>query len=647
MRAEIISVGTEIVLGSLVDTNAAFVAEKMASLGMGVSRISAVGDSREDLYQTLEETLRRADLILITGGLGPTEDDITKEVLSKLVGERLVLDEGILAGIRRRFRGQRIPEKAIRKQAMIPASAKRIPNPVGTAPGIILEKGDKTIILLPGVPREMKSMMEDGVYPYLFSRLKAGECIRSRTLKVWGMGESQVNEKIGDIMLQQSNPRVGLLAKRGEVHISITGQFAPEVVDEKIKAVEEEIRERLGSSIWGADEETLEGIVARLLKKRGLRIAVAESCTGGLVSHRLTNIPGSSDYFTYGIIGYTSRAKSIFLGVPASLIKKRGAVSPEVAKKMAQGVRKAGEAHLGLGITGIAGPSGGSPSKPVGLVYIGISSSEGEICERFIFPGDREDIKWKASQGALDMLRRYLSAPYPAGRRNYFRKESYVKSIKAKEGEIFDIELEEDLIKRNEELARKNRDLLDKNKITAIDVMGSVGSGKTSLIKNMVSRLKGKYRLGVVAGDLTTTLDAQRIKEEGVEVIQVNTGKECHLDANLIRRALKEFDLGRMDFLFIENVGNLICPAEFPLGSHKRAVVVSVTEGPWMVTKHPYIFSEADLVVINKIDLARAMGVSVESIGEDVHRIKPGLKTIPTNCLTGEGIEEIIKVLFL
>lgn len=408
MRAEIVSVGTEILLGNLVDTNAAFIAEKMASLGISISRINAVGDRWQDLYQTLEETLRRVDLIVITGGLGPTEDDITKEVLSRLMGENLVLDEGILAGIRRRFRGHRIPEEAAHKQAMIPASAKKIPNPVGTAPGIILEKDDKTIILLPGVPREMRKMMEGELYPYLLSRLKARECIRSRTLKVWGMGESQVNEKIADIMLRQSNPKVGLLAKRGEVHISITGQFAPEVVGEKIKTVEDQIRGRLGSSIWGVDEETLEGIVARLLKKRGLRIAVAESCTGGLVSHRLTNIPGSSDYFTYGIIGYSNQAKSIFLGVPASLIKRRGAVSPEVAKKMAQGVRKAGEAHLGLGITGIAGPSGGSRNKPVGLVYIALSSPEGEICKRFLFPGGREDIKWKASQGALDMLRRHL-----------------------------------------------------------------------------------------------------------------------------------------------------------------------------------------------------------------------------------------------
>ena len=222
-----------------------------------------------------------------------------------------------------------------------------------------------------------------------------------------------------------------------------------------------------------------------------------------------------------------------------------------------------------------------------------------------------------------------------------------MKSIKAKEGEIFDIELEEDLLKKNEELAKKNKHLLDKNKVMAIDIMGSVGAGKTSLIKNLIVRLKKRRRLSVIAGDLTTTIDAERIKEEKVEVVQVNTGKECHLDANLIARALKEFDLENLDILFIENVGNLICPAEFPLGSHKRIVVVSLTEGPWMVTKHPYIFREADLVVINKIDLAQAMNVSVESITKDVHQLRPELRTIPTNCLTGQGIEEIIKALSL
>jgi len=220
------------------------------------------------------------------------------------------------------------------------------------------------------------------------------------------------------------------------------------------------------------------------------------------------------------------------------------------------------------------------------------------------------------------------------------------KVIKAEEGEIFDIELEEDLLKKNKELAQGNKRLLDKHKILAVDVMGSIGSGKTSLIKHLASRLKENYSLGVIAGDLTTTIDADRIRDEGVEVVQVNTGKECHLDANLIGKALKKFDLEALNILFIENVGNLICPADFPLGSHKRIVVISVTEGPWMVIKHPYIFLEADLVAINKIDLTKSMGVSPQKLTEDIHKINPTVKVVQTNCIKGEGVGEIVEALF-
>jgi len=220
-----------------------------------------------------------------------------------------------------------------------------------------------------------------------------------------------------------------------------------------------------------------------------------------------------------------------------------------------------------------------------------------------------------------------------------------MEPIKAEEGEIFDIELEEDLLRKNEELARRNRKILDEYKIQAIDIMGSIGTGKTSLIKNLVFHLKGKYEIGVIAGDLTTTIDADRIEKEGIKVIQVNTGKECHLDANLIKKALKKFDLGALDLLFIENVGNLICPADFPLGSHRRIVLVSVTEGPWMVRKHPYIFSQADVVVINKIDLAEAMKVSPEKLADDVYKINPAVKVIPANCMAGKGMKEIIQAL--
>ena len=224
-------------------------------------------------------------------------------------------------------------------------------------------------------------------------------------------------------------------------------------------------------------------------------------------------------------------------------------------------------------------------------------------------------------------------------------QRTQLQVVKSEEGEIFDIELEEDLLEKNRLLAEENRRLLDQHRVIAIDIMGSVGSGKTSLIMQMTSRLRGKCSIGVIAGDLTTTIDAERMKSLGAEVVQINTGKECHLDANLVKKALASLDLERMDLLFIENVGNLICPAEFPLGSHKRAVVISVTEGPYMVVKHPYIFMDADVVAINKMDLARAMGVDMRQLERDALKIKPDLRVIRTNCLTGEGVDQVIQAL--
>lgn len=222
-----------------------------------------------------------------------------------------------------------------------------------------------------------------------------------------------------------------------------------------------------------------------------------------------------------------------------------------------------------------------------------------------------------------------------------------MKVVEPGEGEILDIELDEDLLKRNRELAVENRRLLDQYKVHAIDVMGSIGSGKTSLITQLVTRLMGKHRMAAIAGDLTTSIDAERISSSGASVIQINTGRECHLDANLVKKAISELNLEGIDLLLIENVGNLICPADFPLGSHQRIVVISVTEGPYIVVKHPFIFIDADAVAINKIDLAQAMDVKIEQLEVQLLAIKPALKVARINCLTGEGIEGLIKVLEL
>jgi hydrogenase nickel incorporation protein HypB len=222
-----------------------------------------------------------------------------------------------------------------------------------------------------------------------------------------------------------------------------------------------------------------------------------------------------------------------------------------------------------------------------------------------------------------------------------------LKIIRPDKGEIFDIELDEDLLRKNQDLAKENKKLLDSHKVLAIDIMGSVGSGKTSLVTQLVKRLRNKYRIAALAGDTTTTIDAEQIKSAGADVLEINTGKECHLDANLVRKALKELNLKKLDLLFIENVGNIICPADFPLGSHKRIVVLSLTEGPYVVLKHPFSFMDADVVAINKVDLTKATGVTPEEFEKQLKELKPSLKAVRTNSATGKGIADVIKALGL
>jgi len=222
-----------------------------------------------------------------------------------------------------------------------------------------------------------------------------------------------------------------------------------------------------------------------------------------------------------------------------------------------------------------------------------------------------------------------------------------LKIIRPGKGEIFDIELDEDLLRKNQDLAKENKKLLDSHKILAIDIMGSVGSGKTSLVTQLIKKLRNKYRIAALAGDTTTTIDAEQIKSAGADVLEINTGKECHLDANLVRKALKELNLKKLDLLFIENVGNIICPADFPLGSHKRIVVLSLTEGPYVVLKHPFSFMDADVVAINKVDLSKATKIAPEEFEKQLKELKPSLKVVRTNCATGKGIAEVVKALGL
>ena len=404
--SEIICVGTELLLGDVIDTNSACIGKMLSSLGVDIFYKSTVGDNPDRIKKVVDHALKRSDIVIICGGLGPTEDDITKQVVSEVLKKKLVVDRDVVQKIKEKFINRVVANKTILKQAMIPTSAKIIPNPVGTAPGIILEDKGKIVILLPGVPEELRAMIPQ-VEDYLLKTIKPRVVIKSRVLRVSGMGESDVNNKISSFMAGE-NPTVALLAKKGEVHIRITAKFPPEKVDSEIFKTEKAIRDKIGSYIFGVDDETLEQVVGKLLIQKNLTISLAESCSGGLVSHRLTNVSGISKCYLCGIVSYSNQAKAELLGVPEELIREKGAVSPEVAREMARGVRKITGTDISLGITGIAGPTGGTREKPVGLVYIALSTQEGEICRRYVFSGDRESIKWKASQTALDLLRRHL-----------------------------------------------------------------------------------------------------------------------------------------------------------------------------------------------------------------------------------------------
>jgi len=409
MRAEIISVGTELLLGQITDTNATFLARLLASHGVDVLFKQTVGDNLERVQSAVALALSRADLVVMTGGLGPTEDDLTAQAVARAVGVPLVFDQAVADSIRAFFEARRrTAPDSVYRQAQIPAGARVIPNTRGTAPGLMVTAGERTIFMFPGVPHEMEGLVASGLVPWLQDRA-GGVVIRSRVLRIAGLGESLVEERVRDL-IHGTNPTVAPLAKQGEVHLRITAKGRPTEAESLIAGMETALRERLGDAVFGVDEQTLHEVTARLLIERRQTLAIAESCTGGMVAARLTEIPGSSAFLLAGFVAYSNEAKVRDLDVAPGLITEFGAVSAPVAEAMARGARDRAGAAVGLAVTGIAGPTGATPSKPIGLVYCSIVTGDQVRTEELRFgehPG-RQGIRHLATQSALNLLRLVL-----------------------------------------------------------------------------------------------------------------------------------------------------------------------------------------------------------------------------------------------
>lgn len=410
MNAEVIAIGTELLLGFVVNTNTTALGRMLAGLGIDCTRQVTVGDNPARLAEAIQTALGRADLVITCGGLGPTVDDVTLETIGRATGRRLILNRPILRGIEARFKRQKIRMPASnRRQGLLPEGAIPFPNQLGTAPGFLLKlKNSKILVALPGQPAEMLPMGERHLVPRL-KKLSGGRILRSRTLKLTGATESEVDAKVRDLLALEGAATVGIYAHPGQVDLRITASGRSErEVKRRIAAVERRILARVRGLFYGADDETLEGVVGQLLKKNRKTLAVAESCTGGLVSERITRISGSSSYFLGGVVSYSNEIKSIGLSVPPLLLRRHGAVSPRIAGAMAEGTRRLAGSDFGLAVTGIAGPTGGSKTKPVGLVYIALNWAGGTRMTESLFSGNRAIIRFKASQAALNLLRLHL-----------------------------------------------------------------------------------------------------------------------------------------------------------------------------------------------------------------------------------------------
>jgi nicotinamide-nucleotide amidase len=414
MNAEIIAIGSELLTPFRQDTNSLFLTDRLNTLGIEVDFKSVVGDNREHLVQSARIAFGRADVIFFMGGLGPTEDDLTRECVAEALGIELRRDPGLTGDLYKWFAGRRMkmPDSNL-KQADVLSGAVSLPNANGTAPGQWLETewaGRKlVIVLLPGPPREIKPLFDEQVMPRLRA-IAPGELIATRVLKVAMLGESACDELAAKVYKKYRDIQTTILAGAGEVQIHLRGRAKSlELAKGKVDRLADELEDALEPHLFSSAGESLEQIVGYYLDMRGVTIATAESCTGGLVAERLTSVAGSSRYFLGGVVAYSNDLKTGFVDIPAPLIKEHGAVSREIAVALAEGIRKRCGSSLGVGVTGVAGPGGGSEEKPVGLVYHALADGKKTEVVQRNFPGDRERVRWFASQQALDMVRRKLS----------------------------------------------------------------------------------------------------------------------------------------------------------------------------------------------------------------------------------------------
>ncbi len=413
MTVEIIAVGTEILLGNIVNTNAAYLAEKCAGLGLSCYHQDVVGDNEERLSETIRLALTRADIILLSGGLGPTQDDLTKEAAAKVMGKELYLHEPSKEAIRQFFaeRNMEITENNW-KQAMVPEGCIVVENPGGTAPGIIIAENGKHVVLMPGPPGELIPMFERSIMPYL-AGMTTG-VIYSQTVKICGVGESKAESMVEDLVNAQDNPTIATYAKTGEVHLRVTATAPDEKEAKKlVKPMVKELKGRFGNHVYTTDSEvTLEKAVVDLLMANKLTACTVESCTGGMLSARLINVPGVSEVFKSGYVTYSNKSKRKLLGIKKNILMKHGAVSEQIAKEMAKTAATLARTDVSVSTTGIAGPDGGTPDKPVGLVYIGCNVCGRVTVKECHFHGTREKIRESTVSAALSLMRECILQYY-------------------------------------------------------------------------------------------------------------------------------------------------------------------------------------------------------------------------------------------